>query len=386
VNEEDKSRAQLIRELAEIRESERSATSTRRAIEHALRLTQFCVDRASVGVFRVGRDARILSVNEEACRGLGYTQEELLALTVFDINPTLSRETWGDLWQAMREMGSNTIQTIHRDKQGRDFPVGVSANFLEFEGEEYAVSFVRDVGEESRIAEEREALIEELGEKNAELERFAYTVSHDLKSPLITISGFLRLVELDAQKGDAAGVSAHIRRIASAVETMTGLLDDVLRLSRVGRVANPPEDVDLGDLLENVKGVMSPAAAEAGVTFDVMSGWPTVRGDPARLFEVFQNLIENAIRFRGNARPAKVDVGFRHDGLQLVFFVRDNGIGIESRYHAKIFGLFDQLEPGSGGSGVGLSLAKRIIDFHGGRLWVESAGPGRGSTFCFTLA
>jgi signal transduction histidine kinase len=113
---------------------------------------------------------------------------------------------------------------------------------------------------------------------------------------------------------------------------------------------------------------------------------PTVRGDRARLLEVLQNLVQNGVKFMGDQPAPRVEIGARRDGDELVHYVRDNGIGIEPRFAERIFGLFDRLDPDIDGTGIGLALVKRIVEVHGGRIWVESEGPGRGSTFCYTLA
>ncbi len=112
---------------------------------------------------------------------------------------------------------------------------------------------------------------------------------------------------------------------------------------------------------------------------------PVVFGDRLRLLEVLQNLIDNAVKYSGDQAKPRVEIGSRPDGNETVYYVRDNGIGIDARYHEKVFGLFDQLNPKVEGSGVGLSLVKRIVEVHGGRIWVESEGAGHGTTFCFTI-
>ncbi len=138
---------------------------------------------------------------------------------------------------------------------------------------------------------------------------------------------------------------------------------------------------------------MADELAEAAITVDVAPDLPVVTGDRARLLEVFHNLIGNAARFIGEPAAPRIEVGARtadppagQDGSELVVYVRDNGIGIDPKYHQKIFGLFERLDAqGPSGTGIGLALVKRIVEFHGGRIWVESEGAGHGSAFCFTL-
>jgi PAS domain S-box-containing protein len=236
-----------------------------------------------------------------------------------------------------------------------------------------------------RVTQERESLIEELETKNAELERFTYTVSHDLKSPLITIRGFLGFLEQDAASGNLERLHADIRRIADATDRMQHLLNDLLELSRVGRIMNDPEDVPFEEIAREAAALVEGRIMVRGVRVTIASGLPHVFGDRARLLEVMQNLVDNAVKFVGDQPEPLVEIGVRYDNAQPVFFVKDNGIGIDPRYQQKIFGLFDKLDPKSEGTGVGLALVKRIITVHGGRVWIESAGLGAGTTFCFTL-
>jgi PAS domain S-box-containing protein len=245
---------------------------------------------------------------------------------------------------------------------------------------------VQDVTERKQAEAEREALIRELEAKNAELERFTYTVSHDLKSPLITIRGFLTFVERDAIQGNVDRLKADIARIADAVAKMQRLLNELLELSRIGRVVNPPQAVPFGSLAREARDLVAGRIAERRVEVRIEDGLPPVWGDRDRLREVLQNLLDNAVNFMGDQAHPRVDVGMRRDAGEPVFFVRDNGVGIDPVFRDKVFGLFEKLDPDSEGTGVGLALVRRIVALHGGRVWVESGEGGRGATFCFTLA
>jgi PAS domain S-box-containing protein len=244
---------------------------------------------------------------------------------------------------------------------------------------------VQDVTERKLVEAEREALIHELEAKNAELERFAYTVSHDLKSPLITIRGFLSFVEQDAVAGNLDRVRSDVARISDAVEKMQRLLNELLELSRVGRVMSPPQSVSLAALAKEAASLVAGRLRDNRVVVVIPEGLPDVWGDRARLVEVMQNLIDNAAKFMGEQPQPRIEVGARRDPDELVLYVRDNGKGIDPRFRDRVFGLFEKLDPESDGSGVGLALVKRIVDLHKGRVWVESEGLGQGTTVCFTL-
>jgi PAS domain S-box-containing protein len=232
---------------------------------------------------------------------------------------------------------------------------------------------------------QREDLIRVLEQKNAELERFTYTVSHDLKSPLITIRGFAGLIEDDAQKGDTVQLKMDVQRITAAADTMQELLADVLELSRVGRVISPPEKTSFGTIVHEAVDLLAGPLAERGVRIDIAPDLPFVNVDHARMREVMVNLIENAVKFMGDQEHPAIRIGVETGGAEPVFFVRDNGIGIDPRYLERIFNLFERLDSATHGTGIGLTIVRRIIEVHGGKIRAESEGPGKGTMFKFTL-
>ncbi len=235
--------------------------------------------------------------------------------------------------------------------------------------------------------EKRKALINELESKNQELERFTYTVSHDLKSPLFTIRGFLGYLEQDALSGNRERLTADVQRISEATDKMQTLLNDLLELSRIGRMKNESTIIPFPQILQEAIRLVEGRLMERRVTLRIEENLPAVYGDRPRLVEVLQNLLDNAAKFMGDQPEPSIDVGWVSDIAQQersTFFVRDNGIGIALEHFERIFGLFNKLDPRSEGTGIGLALVKRIIEVHGGRIWVESQ-TGQGTTFFFTL-
>ncbi|MDH3760766.1 MAG: PAS domain-containing protein [Gammaproteobacteria bacterium] len=231
---------------------------------------------------------------------------------------------------------------------------------------------------------EREVISTELEAKNAELERFTYTVSHDLKSPLVTIRGFLGLLEKDIEAADSKRIAEDIKKLKNATDTMGMLLNDLLELSQVGRVVGETVSCSLSALVkqatELVKSDLDSSAIEI-----IVEDMPSVKVDESRIVEVFLNLLENAIKFSGEQESPRIHISAKPMDGMICCSVRDNGIGIDEQYHDQIFELFERLDAQVDGTGIGLALVKRIIESHGGIIWVESEGPGLGCTMSLTL-
>lgn len=240
--------------------------------------------------------------------------------------------------------------------------------------------------ENARLFTDKVNLNKELEAQNEELERFTYTVSHDLRSPLVTIRGFLGYLRHDAEAGDLQRFDKDANRIESAVDKMQALLNELLELSRVGRITNPPENVPFGEIVQETVDLLSGQLEAGNVRLNIIGEFPIVHVDKLRISEVVQNLISNAAKFMGNQPNPTITVGMKgfDTDNNPIFFVQDNGVGIHPDFHERIFGLFNRLDPTIEGTGIGLTLVKRIIEIHEGRIWLESE-MGQGSTFLFTL-
>ncbi len=223
---------------------------------------------------------------------------------------------------------------------------------------------------------------------NKELDSFVYTASHDLRAPLRGISSFASFLEEDyKEKLDAQG-KEYIQEIKEGALRMNALIDDLLTLSRISRIQNPYEDVSIAALIMDVKKRIDYDLTSHNVDFVVGDSMPVVRCDRIKMSEVFLNLINNAVKFSSKNREQRprVEVGYSDEGEMHRFFVKDNGIGIDPKYHEQIFGIFRRLHNSEEyeGTGAGLSIVKRIIDSHEGSIWIESK-PGEGATFFFTI-
>ena len=242
-----------------------------------------------------------------------------------------------------------------------------------------------EVHDRKKMEEERELLIEELQSKNEQLEQFTYTVSHDLKSPLVTILGILGFLKKDIARADAERIERDLLLIENSASTLKSLLEDLLELSRVGRVTGTFGRVVLEELAHEVVRLLDGRIRQTGVRVTVLPGLPVVQGDSQRLLQVLLNLVDNAVKFAGDDQTGEVEIGARVEDGEKIIYVRDDGQGLASEDLERIFGLFKQLDAGKEGTGIGLTLVRRIVEHHGGKIWAESEGSGKGCVFCFTL-
>ena len=224
-----------------------------------------------------------------------------------------------------------------------------------------------------------------LKDKNIELEIYTSNVSHDLKSPLITIQGYVAQIRHDLKEGRQSRILRDLKIVDDESTKLAMLLDNLLELSRAGKMINMPAQVDMGLLVKGVLAQLAGPLKKKKVIVTVQSNLPRFYCDQQRISQVLQNLVENAIKYMGDQTSPCIEIGVRKKDKQYVFFVRDNGAGVEPLYQEKIFDLFNKIDAESNGSGIGLALVKRIIEVHGGRVWVESEGVGRGSNFYFAL-
>ncbi len=325
-------------------------------------------------------DGLIVNVSDGFTSLTGYSRAEAIGRSSLEIDIW---ENPADRLAVVKELAAKgscmSYEAVFVRKDGGRIFGSMSAMVISLRDVPHIISVTRDISERKRFEETLRA-------KNAELERFAYTVSHDLKSPLVTIKAFLGFLEKDTRAKNAAAVAKDLGYIHGSADRMSVLLDELLELSRVGHMKNPSVEAPLGEVVKDALELVAGQIAERGVEI-VVTGEPfMIHGDRARMVEVFQNLVDNAVKFMGDQRAPRVEIGVERAGGETVFFVRDNGLGIDPRHQSKLFGLFEKLNVGTNGTGIGLALVKRIVEVHGGRIWLESAGAGMGSTFRFTLA
>jgi light-regulated signal transduction histidine kinase (bacteriophytochrome) len=247
-----------------------------------------------------------------------------------------------------------------------------------------AVSVVRDITEMKRAQMSLDEYSKKLERSNAELQQFAYVASHDMKEPLRMVLGYSGLLRRDYEDALDEKALQYIQFIQTGAERMAELVSDLLEYSRIDTQGRPFVNVDMRVVVERVVGTMQTTIEDEGVNL-IVKELPMVWADEGQITQVMQNLLSNAVKFSAGGSP-KVEVFSRHEATEHVIGVKDNGIGIDPAHYNKIFQMFQRLHSKDKyeGTGIGLAISKKIVERHGGRIWVESE-LGKGSVFYFTI-
>ena len=369
----------------------------RKQAEEALRQSEqkyhILFEESRDAIYITTREGKFVDINNAWLELFGYTKEELADLKVQALwaNPDDRPRFQGEIEQ---KGFARDYEAKLRKKDGTEMDcVLTSTLWRATDGSVIGYQgIIHDITGRKRRDAERQLLLADLRAKNRELESFVYTISHDLKAPLVSLSGFSAALQKEIYSQLSKEGKHYLERIQANVGHMGSLIGSLLELSRIGRVIGAIEEVDVAALLREIWNRLAVTLEKAGVEFRVREPLPTVRADQGRMRQVFANLIDNAIKFRSAERALHIEVGCRQEGSFYRFHVADNGIGIAPQYHEQIFVPFRSLHPEIEGAGMGLAIVKKIVEHHGGRVWVESpsdwlrAGDeGTGATFYFTL-
>lgn len=330
------------------------------------------------------RDGRLLDFNFVFGQIFGLAGENALGKTSVELGIT-TKGARLNIVDEVRDKGSvSDVEVAFTDRNGEKRFLILSAESIIVNGDPCSLTAVTDITERKKVEQQLLRANQELTESNKELEQFAYVASHDLQEPLRMVSSYMQLLETrykDKLDGDA---QEFIGFAVDGAVRMQRLIQDLLAFSRVGTRGRAPQPVDseaaVMDALQNLK--IAIEGEKAVVIFDDL---PVVMADKDQLTQVFQNLISNAIKFRGKKRPSISIDAQTSDGFA-EFKVVDNGIGIDPKHAERIFVIFQRLHPRDKyeGTGIGLAICKKIVERHGGRIRVESE-PGKGSSFFFTF-
>ena len=334
-----------------------------------------------------------LAVNDAAARLYGYSRDDFLDMTGFDLRAAENHAEYREFIQKRSALQTTVSRWRHRRKDGAPIDVEVTARGFIYHGRPARLAVIKDITEQTRAEEEIRKLNLELEQRvierttqlaaaNRELESFAYSVSHDLRAPLRSIDGFSKALLEDFESKLEVEGRDYLHRVRNATRRMAMLIDDLLALSRVSRLEMRDDEVNLSELAEKVVEELRRQEPERKVIVSIQPSM-TARADPSLLRIVLQNLIQNAWKFTATTGDAKIEVGLADAGG---YFVRDNGVGFDMAYAGKLFGPFQRLhsEAEFPGTGIGLATVERIVHRHGGEVRAQ-AGVGKGATIFFTL-
>jgi two-component system, LuxR family, sensor kinase FixL len=374
-----------------IRDVSEREEALRQSREETARL-KAVMDTVLDGLITIDQTGMIETFNPAAERIFGYQAGEVIGRNINMLMPDPYHTAHDGYLRnylsggQAKVIGAGRVVTARR-KNGSVFPIELGVSEMNVVGKRLFVGTIRDITERVEAEHAAQQYIAALSRSNQELDDFAYIASHDLKEPLRGLSNNALFLKEDFQDVIGEDGNRRLARIMFLCERMERLVNDLLYFSRLNRQDLAIQSTDLNAVIADITQVMQCGLDEANARIVIPTPLPTITCDMPRTTEVFRNLITNAVKY--NDKPEKiVEIGCKQDDGRMAFFVRDNGIGIHERFHSDIFRIFKRLndEPDAvKGTGVGLTFVKKIIERHGGRIWLESE-LGQGTTFYFTLA
>jgi len=362
--------ADLLQMRQRIAELEKEEADGKRQ-EEALRASQArlykVIDSNADGMVIVDREGIVWYVNPAAEALLGCKAEELLG---------------GAFGFPAVAGGTTELDIVHRG--GERAVAEMRVVETEWEGESAYLASLRDITERKCSEEAQERLSQQLQEKVSELEVFSYGIAHDLRSPMVSIEGFSRMLRADIENQKMERVQEDIRLLESGIKKMQQFLNRTLEYSRAGYQVKMTMNTSFDKTVKDVIVEFAEQVRSIGATVSIAETFPEVYVDRIRIMQVLTNLIQNSINYRDKTVPLKIEIGYWLSEDEVVFFVRDNGVGIDAIEAEKVFDLFYRGTTNGEGSGLGLAIVKRIIEAHGGRMWVQGQS-AKGTTMCFTL-
>ncbi|MAX71410.1 MAG: PAS domain-containing sensor histidine kinase [Flavobacteriaceae bacterium] len=336
-----------------------------------------------LGLVELDKEERIIMANQSYLNMSGYSEEEILGKVGKDILLAKADRDMVEERMYERKKGlTNAYEIRVKNKQGelRHWLVSGAPNY-NFNGEIIgSIGIIYDITEIKALHLQKENLLLKLEKSNDELQEYAHIVSHDLKSPLRSIDALLQWIKEDNKEKLDETSMQNISHIETTLEKMEQLISDVLEYSSVGSDNSQNESIDTNDLVNDLIRILY---IPEHIEIEVHDKLPIVSGDRTKLQQLFQNLISNAVKFIDKPK-GKIDVKLIELSEYYQFSITDNGIGIEEKYHEKIFKIFHSLNKSKDSTGIGLSLVKKIVNLHEGKIWLESE-PGNGTTFYFTI-
>jgi PAS domain S-box-containing protein len=362
----------------------------RKRVEDALKASverfRALAETATDAIVTIDEADRITQCNDSLERIFGFSCDEMIGTSIAELMPEQPGVPGSGFRRLLESAatGGRAVETIGRRKDGELFPIEMSLSEWRTHEGSFVTGILRDISARRRAEEALEEKVEELARSNAELALFTYIASHDLREPLRTVGSNIQLLRRHLGDDLDADGRTQLDFALGGVRRMQALIDDLLLYSRVGTEGRSFAEVDCREVVDEAVRALATAIEEVGLEVRV-GPLPVVRADRSQLVQLFQNLISNAVKFRAGDDP-RVEVGAERADGEWIFTVRDNGIGIDARYAEHVFTIFQRLHSHEEypGTGIGLAVCRKIVERHGGRIWVEP-GRGGGSAFRFTI-
>ena len=367
----------LFRDITERKKAEEALTAS-----EALFRSMFKDNNASMLLIDP-TTGDIIDANQVACEYYGYRCEGLLKLKIFDINALSPEDVRAEMSRSLNGEKRH-FDSRHRLANGEVRDVEVYTGPINMSGRPFLFSIIHDVTDRKRIEEELRKRTNELARSNADLEQFAYVASHDIKEPLRMVISYLHLLEKNYSDKLDDKALGYMHFAVDGAARMQAMIGDLLAYSHLDTNGKSFTPVNMDEVLAMVLNDLRVSIKESGASI-TNETLPTVTADTSQMVLLLENLIGNSIKYRGEEAP-QIHVSAHDDGREWVFTVEDNGIGIDPKHKGSLFQMFQRLHTREEyeGTGMGLALARRVVERHGGRIWVESE-VGKGSTFFFTI-
>ena len=341
----------------------------------------------------IGTDEQVIYWNPAAEKLFGYKAEEVMGKNLHVLLPPANqRNAAHSGFKRFQHSGEGDLigkifETIALRKSGEEFPVELSISALRMQSRWHALGIIRDITKRKRIEDNLREKSRALSVSNTNLERFAYSVSHDMRQPLRAVTGHLQILKMGLQDKLNDENRENLDFALEGAKRMDSMIVSLLEYSRIGRKTDAKEWIQGRESLDDALGFLEPAIRQANAVIKVSGVWPPVFASSDELLRLFQNLIGNAVHYHNPDQPPLVEIESSLAGKTWRVSVRDNGIGIDPRQTTRLFKFFSRLQTRDRfeGTGMGLALCKRIVEHHDGRIWVESEGKDRGSTFFFEI-
>ena len=363
-------------------------------LKRSYQLTKTIIDSMNDAISLIDtRDFTIISVNSAFLKAYGFADEsEIVGKHCYEVTHHRSDvcaapDDICPLSETVRSGGHFSVDHIHYGREGEKIFAEVSTSPITDENGKViqVVHVSRDITDRKRAEQDKERLLADIARSNKELEQFAYVASHDLQEPLRMVSSYIGLLERKYKGKLDEKADTYIHFAVDGARRMQKLIEGLLTYSRVASRGRPFVSVDLNRTFEDAVTNLSAAIKDTGARI-AKEDLPVVMGDETQMLQLFQNLIGNALKFQNSRVPPEIRIACAKQAKDWTFSIQDNGIGIEQKYFEQVFRIFQRLHSQQeyAGAGIGLAVCKKIVERHGGRIWVESEF-GKGTTFLFTI-